>query len=394
MKYKPHPYQTQATQHIIQNPKSVLMLEMGLGKTVTTLTALTHLYATQQARKTLIIAPLRVAQNVWPTEIQKWEHTKHLSFTLISGSPVRRLRQLSEQTQIHIINRENIPWLTQTLGNTWDYDTLIIDELSSFKNPSAKRFKHLAKHTPNTPRIIGLTGTPAPNSLLDLWAQYKLIDSGKTLGKNLTHYRAAYFHPATWVYGRPVGWRLNTGADKHIYARIKPITLSMQTKDHLQLPAITYTKTYTHINPATQHIYDKLKNEYITEINNTLIDTPTVAGLSNKLMQLANGAIYTPTREILDVHDAKLEALEDVIEQTNSQPLLVAYWFKHDAARIQARHPNARILQTSEDFQDWNAQQIPLALIHPASAGHGLNLQAGGHYLCWFSLCWSLELYQ
>ncbi len=391
MHYKPHPYQTQAITHLLTHPQAVLMLEMGLGKTVITLTALNIHHQNNPNTKTLIIAPLRVAQDTWSNEIQKWDHLKHLNPSLILGTPHTRTQNL-KTGNIHIINRENLPWLTQNIE--WDYDTVIIDELSSFKTPSTQRFKALKKVRPHIKQIWGLTGTPASNSLLDLWAQYYLIDTGQRLGKAITTYRQNHFTPTKYVYGRPVNYQLLPGHDQHIYHQIQDITLSMRTKDHLQLPPITYTN---HPCPLTQKAwktYQQLKKTQITQIGDTEIDAASAAVLSNKLLQLANGAIYDENQQTLPVHEAKLDALEDIIEAANGKPLMVAYWFKHDLERIKQRFKQARTLDTSKDFKDWNEGKIQLGLIHPASAGHGLNLQQGGNLICWYSLTWSLELYQ
>lgn len=395
MKYKPHPYQTQTTNFIHNHPQTLILLDMGLGKTVSTLTAINQLMLDDfTIKKTLIIAPLRVATNTWPEELQKWEHLKHLQYATITGTPAQRIKALNTPAHIYITNRENTPWLVQHLGNNWDFDMLVIDEISSFKTPSTKRFKALKKILPKIRHITGLTGTPTPNSLLDLWAQVHLIDQGKRLGKTITSYRNKYFTPTKYVYGRPVKYELNTGADKHIYNAINDITISMQAKNHLQLPPITYTSHTVKLDQKAQTTYRQLKQDLVADLNGETISALNAASLAGKLLQLANGAIYTPEKNTINVHEAKLDALEDIIEQANGQPLLVAYWFEHDLQRLQKRFPQAHTLTTPEDFQNWNQGKIKIGLIHPAAAGHGLNLQTGGHLICWFALTWSLELYQ
>lgn len=395
MRYTPHNYQHRAIHHILTHDSSVLLLGMGLGKTSITLTALAALHNTGQAGKTLIIAPKRVAHTTWPAELAKWDHLAGLDAVVLTGSPAKRQALLEDPAPLHIINRENLPWLVQTLGNRWDYDTVVIDELSSFKNASSKRNRALTRVRPYINRMIGLTGTPTPNGLLDLFGQYKLIDPS-IFGTRITTYRERYFQPTTYVYGRPVGWEPRQGAQDAIYEAIRPVTISMTAEDYLDVPEAIFVNHAVAIPPKARATYDTLKRDLVTHINTETIDASSAATLAGKLLQLSAGAIYTdPTSaEWVDVHDAKLDGLEDLVEAANGQPLLVAYWFRHDLERITARFPQARRLDTVEDFDAWNRGEIPLALIHPASAGHGLNLQAGGHLIVWFTLTWSLELYQ
>lgn len=395
MRYTPHNYQHRAIHHILTHDSSVLLLGMGLGKTSITLTALAALHNTGQAGKTLIIAPKRVAHTTWPAELTKWDHLAGLNAVVLTGSPAKRLRLRDDPAPLHIINRENVPWLVQALGNRWDYDTVVIDELSSFKNASSKRNRALCRVRPHIHRIIGLTGTPTSTGLLDLFGQYKLIDPS-IFGTRITAYRERYFQPTTYVYGRPVGWEPRPGAQDTIYEAIRPVTMSMTAEDYLDVPEAIFVNHAVSIPPKARSTYDALKRDLVTHINTETIDASSAATLAGKLLQLSSGAIYTGpnTAEWVDVHDAKLDALEDLVEAANGQPLLVAYWYTHDLARIRERFPSARLLDTAQDFEDWNKGLIPIGLIHPASAGHGLNLQAGGHLLVWFTLTWSLELYQ
>ncbi|MDV6239739.1 DEAD/DEAH box helicase [Trueperella bernardiae] len=395
MRFEPHDYQQVAIDFVLEHPQAVLILEMGLGKTAITLAALNALlYDRFEAEKILIIAPKRVAQKTWPDEIRKWSNFAQLDYELIIGTKHDRERALTSPAPIHIINRENVPWLVKHLGNDWDYDTVVIDELSSFKSPQAQRFKALRAVRKRVTRMIGLTGTPAPNSLLDLFAQYRLIDDGARLGKFVTHYRERFFRPTRYVWGRPVGYQPVDGAEDEIYDLISDITLSMRTVDHLHLPEVTYTDRAVPIQGKARAAYEELRHELITDIGGQEIDALNAAVLSGKLLQLASGAIYTSKPAYAVVHDGKLDELEDIIEAANGQPVLVAYWYTHDRERILARFSQARVLDAEQDFTDWNAGAIQVGLIHPASAGHGLNLQAGGHILVWFSLTWSLELYQ
>lgn len=418
MRYIPHPYQTKALTHILTHPHSALFLDMGLGKTIITLTALKSLLATGATKKALIIAPKRVALTTWPDEIQKWDHTRTLNYSLITGTATERSQNLHSLAPIHIINRENIPWLCKTLSE-WPYDTVIIDELSSFKSPTSLRFRALKKRLPHIQHIIGLTGTPAPNGLIDLWAQYKLIDGGQALGNTLTAYRNRWFHAQKYLPGiGPVDWQPNPGAEQEIYQALAPTTLSMQASDHLQLPPCTITDHYIDLPTKLQSAatftprekYDQLKRNMITDINLDTIEAANAAVLVSKLQQLTSGAIYIQKlfdnnyddsfrpceqpEEVVEIHDAKLDALEDLIEAANGQPVLIAYWYRHEAWRIQHCFHDAQEINTPESIRAWNKGKIPIGLIHPASAGHGLNLQQGGHFLIWYTPIWNLELYQ
>lgn len=396
MKYKPHNYQTRATSFILDHQQAAIVLGMGLGKTIITLTALHNLILNRfQVRKALIIAPIRVARDTWPAELGKWDHLRDLTMAVMVGTPTQRKKALHSQADIYTINRENIPWLIKELDGKWPFDMVIIDELSSFKNPSSKRFKQLRKVRKHITRIVGLTGTPAPNSLMDLWAQYALLDGGTRLEPTITAYRSKYFRP-----GRRKGyvvyeWILMPGSEQQIYDQIQDITLSMKTTDYLQLPPLTTVTVPVSMSAKERKIYHLLQQNMIATLNDgTEIDTANAATLSGQLQQLASGAIYVgDEHNWKEIHRAKINALIDIVEQAEEQPVLVCYWFKHEEERIMQALPQARHLDTTEDFQDWNNGTIPVALIHPASAGHGLNLQAGGHILVWFTTPWSLELY-
>ena len=395
MHYTPHNYQTQATQYIIDHHETAILLGMGLGKSVITLTAIWQLmldYFT--IHRVLIIAPLRVARDTWPAEIAKWDHLDGLTVAVAVGTKQDRLNALAASAMVTIINRENIPWLVNQLGGSWPFDMVIIDELSSFKNHRAKRFTALVKMRPHVKRWVGLTGTPASNGLMDVWAQFRLLDGGERLGRFITRYRERWFVPDKRNGMQVFTYKPRVGAEDEIYRAIGDMTLSMRTTDHLQLPELTVTTMPVTLEPKERGVYEQLKADLVLDLDGATIDAANAAALFGKLLQLASGAIYTGDGEWTAVHERKLDALEDLIEAANGNPLLVAYWFTHDRERITSRFPQARELKTSADIEAWNRGEIALGLIHPASAGHGLNLQSGGHLLVWFSLTWSLELYQ
>ena len=359
-----------------------------------TLSAISDLlFDSFEVHRVLVIAPLRVARDTWPAEIQKWSHLRSLTYAVAVGTLKERKAALMQRADITIINRENLQWLIDDSGFPFDFDMVIIDELSSFKNHKAKRFKSLMKVRPYIHRIIGLTGTPSSNGLMDLWAEFKLLDMGQRLGRFITQYRMNYFIPdkrnGEIIYSyKPLPY-----AEDAIYRRISDITISMKSTDHLKMPELISTQYEVALSDAERDRYENLKQELILQLPDGEITAANAAALTGKLSQLANGAIYSDTGEIMEFHDRKLDALEDIIEAANEKPLLVAYWFRHDLARIKNRF-NVREIKTSRDIADWNAGKIPVAVIHPASAGHGLNLQAGGSTLVWFGLTWSLELYQ
>lgn len=396
MHYTPHPYQAFTTNYIETHPQAAIILGMGMGKTIITLTAINNLiYDHFTVHKALIIAPLRVARDTWPQEINKWDHLTNLRTAVMVGDKHTRDQALNTDADIYITNRENIPWLVDHVGHDWPFDMVVIDELSSFKSHQAKRFKALRKMRPHINRIIGLTGTPAPNSLMDLWAQFALIDGGDRLGKFITRYRNQYFLPDKRNGAQIYTYKPRPGAEQEIYDAISDITVSMRTTDYLDLPEVTYTNHPVTLTAPERAAYDQLKKDMVIQLGDDTIDAANAAALSGKLQQLASGAIYIDDEHnTATVHARKLDALEDLIEQANGATVLVAYWFKHEASRIFDRFPQARALATSQDFADWNKGKIPVGLIHPASAGHGLNLQTGGHILVWMTTPWSLELYE
>ena len=359
-----------------------------------TLSAISDLlFDSFEVHRVLVIAPLRVARDTWPAEIQKWSHLRSLTYAVAVGTLKERKAALMQRADITIINRENLQWLIDDSGFPFDFDMVIIDELSSFKNHKAKRFKSMMKVRPYIHRIIGLTGTPSSNGLMDLWAEFKLLDMGQRLGRFITQYRMNYFIPdkrnGEIIYSyKPLPY-----AEDAIYQRISDITISMKSTDHLKMPELISTQYEVELSDAERDRYENLKQELILQLPDGEITAANAAALTGKLSQLANGAIYSDTGEIMEFHDRKLDALEDIIEAANEKPLLVTYWFRHDLARIKNRF-TVREIKTSRDIADWNAGKIPVAVIHPASAGHGLNLQAGGSTLVWFGLTWSLELYQ
>lgn len=397
MKYTPHQYQEFTTGYIETHPQAAIILGMGMGKTIITLTAINNLiYDHFTVHKALIIAPLRVARDTWPQEIEKWEHLQRLRYSVVVGDKHTREAALAADADVYITNRENIQWLVDHIGPAeWSFDMVIIDELSSFKNHQTKRFKALRKCRPRIHRIIGLTGTPAPNSLLDLWAQFALIDGGQRLGRFITHYRKKYFLPDKTNGHQVFSYKLQPGAEQQIYDAIGDITVSMRTTDYLDLPPVTYTNHPVVMSKTEKKLYSKFKRDMVITLGDEVIDAGSAAALSGKLQQLASGAIYVgDDGDVTEVHCRKLDALEDIVESANGQTVLVAYWFKHEASRILRRFPQARALNSSTDFTDWNKGKVPIGLLHPASAGHGLNLQAGGHILVWFTTPWSLELYE
>ena len=394
MNYQPHEYQQYATDFILTHPVAAVLLEMGLGKSVITLTAIRDLCLDSfEVHRVLVIAPLRVARDTWPAEIQKWDHLKDLTYSVAVGTPQERLAALLKPVFLHIINRENVQWLIEESGLQWHYDMVVIDELSSFKSHQAKRFRSLLKMRPQVRRFVGLTGTPAGNGLMDLWAEFRLLDMGKRLGRYITHFRDDFFTPDRRNGMQVFSYKPKPGAEEEIYRRIGDITISMKSTDYLQMPECVMNTVPVTLSDAEYDDYEAMTKKLVLELHGVEIDAANAAALSGKLCQLANGAIYTEDKHILHFHDRKLDALEDLIEGANGKPVLVAYWFQHDLARIRKRF-KVRELKSSKDITEWNAGKIPVAVIHPASAGHGLNLQAGGSTMVWFGLTWSLELYQ
>lgn len=393
MKYSPYSYQAFAEQFIIEHPAAGLLLDMGMGKTVITLSAVKKLmYDYFEIRKVLIIAPLEPAGHTWPDEVEKWDHLKGLKVSKVLGDLQTRKKALTEDADIYIINRENVVWLVEQYKGRWPFDMVVIDELSSFKSHQAKRFRSLMKVRPTVKRMVGLTGTPSSNGLMDLWAEFRLLDMGKRLGRFITHYRDEFFRPDKRNGQVIFSYKPKDGAEEEIYRRISDITISMKSTDFLQMPECVINEVEVSLSDKEMKMYNGLKKDLVLAIANKEIDAVNAGALSNKLSQMANGAVYDEDKNYIEIHDRKLDALEDLIEQSNGKPVLVAYWFKHDLERIKKRF-TVREIKTSKDIVDWNNGSIPVAVIHPASAGHGLNIQEGGSTLIWFGLTWSLELY-
>ena len=349
-----------------------------VGKTIITLTALNDLILDSfEVSRVLVIAPLRVARDTWPAEIGKWDHLKGLTYSVAVGTEKERIEALMKRTHIHIINRENVDWLVTKSGIPFTYDMVVIDELSSFKGHQSKRFKSLLKVRPFVKRIVGLTGTPSSNGLMDLWAQFRILDCGKRLGRYITHYRAAYFVPDKRSAERVFTYKPADGAEQMIYDCISDMTISMKSADYLTLPECIINEVQVSLSDKEWEIYNSFREDMVARIKDEEIDAANAAVLSGKLLQMANGCIYDEDKKALQIHDRKLDALEDLIEAANGKPVLIAYWFQHDLARIKERFA-VREIKTSADICDWNSGSIPVAVIHPASAGHGLNLQAGG----------------
>lgn len=392
MKYVPHEYQEYAKGFIIRENVSALFLDCGLGKTVITLTAIWELLLDYfEIRKILVIAPLRVARDTWTGELEKWEHLQGIVMSAVLGSEKERITALNRKANVYVINRENVEWL---VGHCrWDFDMVVIDELSSFKSHKAKRFKALKKVRPMVKRIVGLTGTPAPNGLIDLWAEIGILDMGQRLGRFIGGYRERFFVPDKRSREMIFSYKPREGAEEAIYQLLSDICISMKAVDYLEMPECVYNRVEVAMNDKEIELYQQLEKDMLIPYEDGDIDAVNAAGLSNKLTQMANGAVYDENGEVKHIHDRKLEALEDLVEAANGKPVLIAYWYKHDLARIK-EYIGAAELDTAEDFQKWNVGEIPVAVIHPASAGHGLNLQAGGSTLIWFGLTWSLELYQ
>jgi SNF2 family DNA or RNA helicase len=397
MKFIPHDYQKIAIEKIIDGPAVGLFLEMGLGKTVSALTAIQELlYDYFDVSKVLVIAPLRVTQSTWSGEIEKWDHLQGLRLSKVLGSEKQRVEALHQPADIYIINRENTEWLVDYYGRKWPFDMVVIDELSSFKNPRSKRFRALRKVRPLIKRIVGLTGTPAPNGLIDLWSQIYLLDQGERLGKTLTGYRNRYFDPGRRNQNIVFEWIPKPFAEERIYEKISDICVSMKAEDWLQLPGRIDNAIEVELPEKAKSQYKQLEKDLILPLLGSDVTAANAAVLTNKLLQMANGAIYDEFGEAKEIHDAKLEALEEVVEAANGKPVLVVYSYRHDLDRIknQLKKYKPRTLDSDQDVQDWNAGKTQVLLLHPASGGHGLNLQTGGNIIVWFGLTWGLEYYQ
>lgn len=397
----PHKYQLTAINHVINVPKCGLFLDMGLGKTVSTLTAIKELkYNRFQVNKVLIIAPKKVAEGTWSKEKDKWNHTKDFRVSLVLGSQQKRIKALSVNADLYIINRENIPWLVDYLRNDWYFDTVVIDESSSFKNSRSKRFKALKMVLPKINRLIELTGTPSPNGVEDLWAQIYLLDQGTRLEKYITHFRAKYMEPNKRNRSQIFDYKIKDGVYDSIINKISDICISMKSEDYLELPDLSYNEIPVILNDKARRDYDKMERDFVLELEGAEDDITAVnaAALSNKLLQISNGAVYDSSGIYTEVHDAKIEAFLELVERLQGKSLLVFYNFQHDRDRIKRALEKSDLivkeLKTTQDEDDWNAGKIDILLTHPASAAYGLNLQEGGNHVCWFGLSWNLEHYQ
>lgn len=393
MKYIPHEYQAFCIDYLLTHPAAGLFLKPGMGKTSTSLTAAERLlYDSFAVSKVLVIAPLRVAEDTWSRESEKWDHLRHLRISKVLGSAKERVAALAVDADVYCINRENVPWLVKHYGIKWPFEAVIVDESSSFRNPSAQRFKALRKVRPLIKYIWELTGTPRPRSLLDLWAQIYLLDRGERLGKTLTEFKSRYFTP-----GRRNGyviyeWIPRPGAEEEIYRLISDICVSMEAKDHLDLPELVTTSRVVPLSQEAREQYEQMEREAVLELPEDVIDAGSAAAVNGKLLQIAGGAVYDEDHNVHELHSAKLDVLEDIMEEANGEPVLVAYWYKHERDRIMARFPQAVQLKDSDTIAAWNRGEIPMLLVHPAGAGHGLNLQEGGHIVVWFGPTYDGEL--
>ena len=398
MEFNPHDYQKYTIEYILQHPVAAVILGLGMGKTVCSLTAIEQLmYDSFEISKVLIVAPLRVAKVTWSDEIKKWDHLQHLRYAVAVGSEEERLAALQSDADIYIINRENLQWLIEKSGMPFEYDMVVLDELSSFKNWQSKRFRAFMKVRPKVKRVIGLTGTPSSNGMMDLFAEFKCLDMGKRLGRFITQYRNAYFKPDRTNGQIVYSYQLLPDAEQQIYDRIADITVSLKAMDHLKMPELISTRYPVYMDEEEKQKYDQLKADLILPYKDQdNITAANAAALSGKLCQMANGAVYSDEREVAHIHDRKLDALEDIIEAAQG-PVLVCYWYKHDLERIIKRLEELKVdygcISSESSIRMWNAGKMQVGLIHPASAGHGLNLQSGGHVIVWFGLTWSLELY-
>lgn len=394
MKFKPHDYQAYTIEQIVQRDHIGVFLEMGLGKTVSTLTAISQLIDGLAVHRVLVIAPLRVAQTVWAEECRKWDHLQHLHTVKILGDCGSRRAAAHVDADIYVINRENVAWLVQEYGTRWKWDMIVVDELSSFKNRSSERFKALRRILPKVCRVVGLTGTPAPNGLLDLWSQVYLLDQGRALGRTLGSYRDTFFTPGRRNGHVVFDWRLKEGAEEQIFERLKPTCLSMKAADHLQMPECIYHDVPVVLEEVAMEHYRQIRDEQFAMIRDQGVTAQNAAAVTNKLLQVSGGAVYDDEGGVVRTSKAKLGALNDVVSDLNGQQVLVYYQYKHELTRLLERFKTASVLEGPKQVEDWNAGRIPMLLAHPGSAGHGLNLQAGGHVIVWYTPTWNLEHYQ
>lgn len=395
MRFEPKIYQVDAIRRVTEQNAVGLFLEMGLGKTVVTLSAIDELMFNRfEVNRVLVIAPLRVAEDTWVREASKWDHLKHLRISRVLGSAKNRAQALAAGADVYVINRENVDWLVDYLGDGWMFDMVVIDELSSFKNKSSKRFKALKKVRGWVKRIVGLTGTPAPNGLLDLWSQVWLLDQGAALGRSFTAYRDAYFQPDKRSRTQVFSYKPRAEAEQEIYERLEGLCVSMKAVDWLQMPERIDNIVPVRLSDQARAAYDQLERDYLLPVAGTDIEAKTAASLANKLLQLAGGAAYDDTGGWTKIHDDKLEVMAELVEAAQGKPMLVFYAYQHELERLQAAYPQGVVLRDTQTIADWNAGRIGMLLAHPASAGHGLNLQDGGSTIVWYGLTWSLELYQ
>lgn len=397
--FTPHNYQQYCIGRAVTDDKLGLLLDMGLGKTVITLSAIKELrYNRFAIGKTLVIAPKKVAEDTWEKERAKWEHTQLIRVSICLGTAQKRIKALNTPADVYVINRENAQWLVDYYRNAWPFDLVVIDELSSFKNSQSKRFKALKKIRPRMKRVVGLTGTPSPNGYLDLWAQIYLLDQGERLGKTFTAYREKYFVPDKRSAERVFTYRLKEGAEEEIKNKISDICISLQAKDYLELPPCIDDVRYVKLDSKAQKQYDQMEKDMLLQVDESTIDAQSAAVLYGKLLQMCNGAIYGEDRRVIELHDCKLEAFSELVESLSGKAMLVFYNYQHDRDRIKAllAKENLRVgdLKTPDDISRWNNKELDVLLAHPASAAYGLNLQAGGSHVVWFGLNWSLELYQ
>lgn len=396
MKFNPHNYQSFSIKHVLKHPFCGLFLDMGLGKTVTTLTACDLLiYELLEVDKVLVIAPKNVALNVWAQEVQKWDHLQHLRVSIIAGDPSQRVAAIKRKADIYVMGRDNVAWLVKHCQTSFPFDMLVIDELSSFKDHQSQRFRSLRIVRPLIKRVVGLTGTPAPNGLQDLWAPMYLLDQGERLGKNVTAFREAFLQPDKMNGHHVLKYKARPDTKQEIYDRIGDICVSMKAEDYLELPGRIEQEIVITLEPQTQKKYDQFERDQVMKLlEDKEITALNAAALTGKLLQFSNGALYDSEREVHPVHDQKLDALEEIVEAAQGQQVLIFYSYIHDKERILSRFKTARPFKGTKDVEDWNKGKVGIMLCHPASAGHGLNLQQGGHIIVWFGLTWSLELYQ
>ena len=393
MEYKPHGYQVKATDRIKQQKRVGLFLDMGLGKTVITLTAIKELIEDFAIWKVLVIAPKRVAEDTWSREHEKWDHLSGLRISKVLGTPAQRMKALKAEADIYVIGRDNVKWLVELMGKSWPFDMVVIDGLSSFKNPSAQRFKALRKVIPASDRVVGLTGTPSPNGLMDLWAEIYLLDRGERLGTTISAYREKYFRAGARNGYIVYKWEPYSYSQKEIERKISDICMSMSAEDYLELPERIDNEIKIRLSEKEMKQYNQMERDQLLRIDDETVVALNAAAVMNKLLQMANGSVYADGGDVVRIHEKKLDALVDIID-TTGEPVLVFYSFRHDLEAIKKRIPEARELESSEDIARWNQGEIPVLLCHPASVGYGLNLQDGGHVIVWYGLTWSLQLYQ